>query len=160
MSEKADMNKTEGFARGSGHPDSGTPTAHPGRGGQNVFIDEKPYPNHPRGGGALETKDKAEEINTPDKAEIKGNFKGHAASQAQEGEPVAHPGRGGQNVFIDEKPYSNHPRGSGKLNQEAPAHPSSSPESLLNMLDLNPKQLAVVQERINENNQKQVSVEI
>lgn len=159
MSEKTVVDKNEGFARGYSQPESGTPVAHPGRGGQNVHIDEKPYSNHPRGGGATATKYISDDEVQSDKSEIKGNFKGHPGSSAQEGKPVAHPGRGGQNVHIDEAPYTNHPRGSGKAHEEAPQNPNSTPESMLNRLDLNPQQLAVVQDRINENNQKQDAVE-
>lgn len=155
MSEKTVVNKNEGFARGYGQPESGTPVAHPGRGGQNVHLDEKPYANHPRGGGAAGMKYISEEEVQSDKPEIKGNFKGHAGSGAEEGEPVAHPGRGGQNYSVEHATTPSHPRGGGALN----AKTETGQELGSDNQTLDASQMEIIKNRIHENIQNQSPAE-
>lgn len=155
MSEETVVNKTEGFARGYGQPESGTPVAHPGRGGQNVYIDEKPYSNHPRGGGAAGMKYISGEEVQSDKPEIKGNFRGHAGSGLEEGEPVAHPGRGGQNYFVEDAVTPSHPRGSVTSSSK----PGNSQELGSDNQSLNASQIEIIKARIQENIQNQSPAE-
>jgi hypothetical protein len=135
----------------SSKPTEGEATAHPGRGGQNIYIDEPQpaTPNHPRGGGALFVKSVSESASQSEES-AKGNFRGHP-SKAAEGVPTAHPGRGGQNLYIDDPQpaYPNHPRGSGVLQKSDAPKPNLEPQSH-NEQGLSEQQLAIVRDRIVE----------
>ena len=81
------------------------------------------------------------------------------SGKPQAGDPVSHPGRGGQNVHIDDAPISNHPRGSGAPHAAESLQPASDKKSS-NGLGLDARQLAVVQDRINEVMQNQSTIEM
>lgn len=81
------------------------------------------------------------------------------SGKPQDGEPVAHPGRGGQNVYINDAPSPNHPRGSGTSQNVEPAQSTSDKQSA-NDVGLSPQQLTIVQDRINQVMQNQSAIEI
>lgn len=131
MSEKPRVyaaNTSGGAPRGSAKAQDGEATAHPGRGGENAFIGDKPSPSHARGSGAFSANQSPEPGQT-DAFVMKGNFKGHGNSSASGGEPVAHPGRGGMNYYIDDKPSPNHPRGSGEMPGGVTSQSTPEPQS-------------------------------
>lgn len=137
MSEQSTTNieqSSSGVARGSAKPQQGEPVAHPGRGGQNVYIQDKSASSHARGAGNSLEKTQDSDV---------GGF-ARGGGKAQQGEPVPHPGRGGQNVYIEDEPSVNHPRGSG-----SPSSTTSEPQSA-NDFGLDTTQLSVVAARINE----------
>lgn len=144
-------NATGGAPRGSGKAQEEQAMAHPGRGGENSFIDNKPSPSHARGSGASSAS-QVPESGQADEFVMKGNFKGHGNSSAPEGNPVAHPGRGGMNYFIDDKPSLNHPRGSGAMPGEAIPQSTPEPQSAN---DLGFDALKFVADRVNEVAQNQ-----
>lgn len=126
-----------GVARGSGKPQAGEPVAHPGRGGQNLFINDRPVVNHPRGSG------------THEQVESGSLNNARGGGKSQEGEAVSHPGRGGQNMYINDMPSPNHPRGSGASQGATPAQSTQEPQSL-NDSGLTKLQMTLIAERMNE----------
>lgn len=135
--------KTAGVARGSGKPQEGEVIAHPGRGGQNLFINDKPGndksgANHPRGSGMHEQLEGGS---------LTSSY-ARGSGKAQEGEAVVHPGRGGQNVYINDMPSPNHPRGSGTSQGATPSQTTQEPQSL-NDSGFTNQQLSVIADRMN-----------
>jgi hypothetical protein len=149
MSNLDSTDSQTSLPRGSGKPQAGETLSHPGRGGQNVYIDDAPSSNHPRGSDMV-GQDEGNESSS-------GFARGSGKPQA--GEPVSHPGRGGQNVYIDDAPSANHPRGSGAPHA-AESLQSASDKQSSNGLGLDARQLAVVQDRINAVMQNQSTIEM
>lgn len=128
-----------GVARGSGKPQEGEVVAHPGRGGQNLSINDEPVVNHPRGSGMHEQLESGS---------LTSSY-ARGSGKSQEGEVVSHPGRGGQNMYINDMPSPNHPRGSGTPHGTTPAQSTHEPQSL-NDSGLSTQQLTVIADRMNE----------
>lgn len=139
-----DNELSSGSARGSGKPQAGESVAHPGRGGQNLFISDRPgndksAVNHPRGSGMYEQ---------VESGSLTSSY-ARGGGKSQEGEAVSHPGRGGQNMYINDMPSPNHPRGSGASQGATPAQSTQEPQSL-NDSGLTKLQMTLIAERMNE----------